>query len=39
MKTLVELVNESTLIVMSYEERMTGDKPDVEKLFFQVRLQ
>ena len=36
MKTLVELSNKSTQIVMSYEERTTGDKPVVENKFFQV---
>ena len=36
MKTLVELSNKSTQIVMSYEERTTGDKPEVENKFFQV---
>ena len=37
MKTLVDLSNKDTLIVMSYEQRSTGDKPEVEKAFFQVR--
>lgn len=36
MKTLVELSNEDTLVVMSYEERKTGDKPKIEKRFFEV---
>ena len=35
-KTLVDLSSENTLIVMSYEQRSTGDKPEVEKAFFQV---
>lgn len=36
MKTLVDLSNENTLVVMSYEERKTGDKPKIEKRFFEV---
>ena len=36
MKTLVDLSNDDTLIVMSYEQRSTGDKPEIEKEFFQV---
>lgn len=36
MKTLVDLSNEGTLVVMTYEERKTGDKPKIEKRFFEV---
>lgn len=36
MKTLVDLSNERTLVVMSYEERKTGEKPKIEKRFFEV---
>lgn len=35
-KTLVNLANEETTIIMSYEERETGKKPLIEKTFFQV---
>lgn len=32
----MNLCNESTLVVMSYEERKTGNKPEIEKRFFEV---
>lgn len=35
-KTLVDLSSGETLIIMTYEERTTGDKPEIEKSFFQV---
>ena len=38
MKTLVDLSSDDTLIVMSYEQRSTGDKPEIEKAFFKVAL-
>ena len=36
MKTLVDLCGDRTLIVMCYEERTTGNKPEIEKKFFEV---
>ena len=39
MKTLTELSNADTLVVMSYEERSTGDKPELERRFFEARRQ
>ena len=35
-KTLKELSSTDTLVVMTYEERSTGDKPEVERKFFEV---
>ena len=37
-KTLVDLCGKSTQIVMCYEERTTGNKPEIEKKFFKVRV-
>ena len=36
-KTLVDLCGKSTTVVMCYEERTTGNKPEVERKFFEVR--
>lgn len=36
LKTLLDLSGEHTTIVMSYEERTTGNKPLIEKKFFEV---
>ena len=36
MKTVVELCHEFTTIILSYEERSTGNKAEIEKKFFQV---
>ena len=36
LKTLLDLSDEHTTIIMSYEERTTGNKPEIEKRFFQV---
>ena len=35
-KTLEELSGTDTLVAMSYEERSTGDKSEVERKFFEV---
>lgn len=35
-RTLEGLSSTDTLVVMSYEERSTGDKPEVERKFFEV---
>ena len=37
LKTLLELCHKDTTVIMSYEERSTGDKPQIENHFFQVR--
>lgn len=39
LKTLLELSGEQTTVVMCYEERTTGNKPLIERRFFEVRLQ
>ncbi len=36
LKTLLDLCREHTTIIMSYEERTTGNKPQIEKQFFEV---
>ena len=36
LKTLLDLSGKHTTIVMSYEERTTGNKPLLEKKFFEV---
>ena len=36
MSTLCDLSNENTTILISYEERKTGNKPQLEKKFHQV---
>ena len=36
MCTLCDLSNENTTILISYEERTTGNKPQLEKKFHQV---
>ena len=38
MKTLVDLCGKSTRIVMCYEERTTGNKPEIERKFFKVTI-
>ena len=35
-KTLVDLSDKQTLVVMTYEQRTTGDKPQIERTFFEV---
>ena len=36
-KTLLCLCDKDTIVLMSYEERETGNKPLIEKKFFEVR--
>ena len=37
MKTLADLCGERTKIIMCYEGRTTGNKPEIERKFFKVR--
>ena len=37
-KTLVDLCDSNTKIIMSYEERNTGNKLEIKRKFFQVSL-
>ena len=36
MATLVSVSNHGTTVIMTYEERDTGNKPEIEKRFFIV---
>ena len=36
-KTLLDLCHKFTTVIMSYEQRSTGNKAEVERRFFQVR--